>query len=279
MSEWLKKNPDRTAEDVLKLSPNELIDQAWDGIFSFDFPVWSSTTKESVSSAILRNYFMREIAYETPAYWKLKLHSKMEQIMPYWAEMGNIQDGIGDIYDGGSEKEVISRNATEESNRDVTKGNERTGSQTRGATGSDNVTDTYGENHHSSGNSTNTRTGKNLFSDTPQNGLQQVEEGKYLTNATIENGTGSEEASTDERIDRTNSRSGRTQADENLDSSITDKGNENEFANAERNENVSRETLRKVGGRVDQAAKAKETFVNCIQGVVRDVADLFMLIY
>lgn len=164
-------------------------------IFSFDFPLYDSSYRNVLCTKILRHFYTREIGAETYGLWKLRLESKLNEIMPYYNKL--YESGLKDfnpLWDTQMETSYQGNKAGESS---------ETGSSKEAEKGSDDTARSLGDVLKSkaktvedvSGNNTSTevegytdtqkgdKTDK--YSDTPQGGLAGVEEGVYLTNARI----------------------------------------------------------------------------------------------
>lgn len=118
-----------------------VINNAIPKIFDFDFPIFDEAYRETLCKKIIMHYYTREIGFETVGLWKLKLQSKMNEIMPYYNNLYNLRV---------QEKNLFS-------NVDVTK--------------------VYTKDNTGDG------TSRNMYSDTPQGSLQNVDNETYLTNA------------------------------------------------------------------------------------------------
>lgn len=131
----------------------ELIDKIWDKVFTFDFPIFDESYRKELCVKILRHYWTREIGQETYGAWKIRLETKLCDIMPYYNQL--------------YKSELLEFNPMFDV--DLTRSGDRTnkGSVTGTDTGESKTTD--------------------LFSDTPQNGLRDVESGEYLTSANVNN--------------------------------------------------------------------------------------------
>lgn len=131
----------------------ELIGEIWDKVFTFDFPIFDESYRKELCVKILRHYWTREIGQETYGAWKIRLETKLCDIMPYYNQL--------------YKSELLEFNPMFDV--DLTRSGDRTnkGSVTGTDTGESKTTD--------------------LFSDTPQNGLRDVESGEYLTSANVNN--------------------------------------------------------------------------------------------
>lgn len=139
----------------------EILNECWDKIFDFEFPIFDETYKPVLCKKILKHFYTREIGEETVGLWKLRLDMRMNEIMPYYNKL--------------YESELIQFNPM----YDV--------DLTRDHTLESNGTREYTDNGTVNGTSHDVT----KYSDTPQGSLQNVESGEYLTDATIVDGTNS----------------------------------------------------------------------------------------
>lgn len=65
----------------------EIIDKARPNIFDFPYPIFNAEYKPVLENKILMHYYTREISEETYGLWKLRLRSKMNEIMPYYNQL------------------------------------------------------------------------------------------------------------------------------------------------------------------------------------------------
>lgn len=142
-----------------------VIKKALPKIFDFDFPIFDEDYRTVIETKIIKHYYTREISQETVGLWKLRLNTKMNEIMPYYNQLYKAWSvDFNPLYD-----------------TDIT------------------------TEHTLDNESTQTTTGKSTdrFSDTPQGSLQNIENNTYLSNATIvdSNASGTSN-STDEYLEK-----------------------------------------------------------------------------
>lgn len=200
---------------------NDVIEKARQNIFSFKYPIFDQSYKALLETKILKHYYTREIGFETVGLWKLKLDTKMNEIMPYYNQLYESTllefNPLYDVYlerthnvKGNTDKNEIGDNVINESQNgsvNVKGTRDDYGSQiVSGTTISDSSHDgrttgvvnsetsdvseskliKKGEN-----TSTNTGTVKNengrtdKYSDTPQGEITNLNSSKYLTNARV----------------------------------------------------------------------------------------------
>lgn len=66
---------------------DERITEALPVIFNFSFPIWSEDDLSHLEFMIIEHYYTQEIGFETVGLWKLKLRTKLREIMPYYVEL------------------------------------------------------------------------------------------------------------------------------------------------------------------------------------------------
>ena len=130
---------------------DEIIDAAIPKIFDFEFPIFDEAYRGVLCKKILKHFYTREICEETVGLWKLRLNTKLNEIMPYYNQLykSELLD-FNPMYN----TEITTSN----------KGTRKSESETKAE-------------------ANNTGTERNLYSDTPQGGLQNLESENYLTNA------------------------------------------------------------------------------------------------
>lgn len=146
-------------------SVKEILEQSRKKIFDFEYPIFDPDYKGILETKILRHYYMREICDETYGLWKLHLEDKMNLIMPYYNQ----------FYENGLE----GLNPFDDTNYTTDRGkNTGTDAETIG-----NRKDTGTSETESHGKENFKGDNWSLFQDTPQNGLTDVKNLEYLTNA------------------------------------------------------------------------------------------------
>lgn len=133
-------------------------------IFSFNYPIFDEAYRPVLQSKILRHYYTQEIGEETVGLWKLRLDTRLNEIMPY--------------YNKYYEAELIEFNPlynvdyTRTGNRDGETTND--GTENRAAGGSDTRTSEETRNDVSTTETTRESGTWDLYSDTPQGGIDGI---------------------------------------------------------------------------------------------------------
>lgn len=139
------------SNSVLSLSTlDEQIEKARPQIFDFDYPFYDPSSKAAFETWILESILMDEINYETYGLWHLRLRTWMKTNMPYYNK----------LYESAK---LITNPLKNHHLERITEGS---------------------ENGTSNANGTSNYIGWNMYADTPQGGINGLENSNYLTNAT-----------------------------------------------------------------------------------------------
>ena len=144
------------AEEQTKIK--NLASEGREEIFDFEYPLSTHVDKEDFEVMILNHFLMRRIGYDTLNAFKIALNVKLNEIMPMYNKMFDVLDGWNLFNDG----ETILESGTNSLN-----------------------------NISSSSNISDRR-----YSDTPQQQLSNVQDGKYITDYNYDTDTGSVSSST-----------------------------------------------------------------------------------
>ena len=150
-------------ESVGENDVNNVLDLSWNKIFDSTFPIFDEAYRKPLCKKILKHFYTREICCETFGLWKMWLNEKMELIMPYYNQLYR--------------SELLEINPFY--NFDYTKtGGEIKASDTavneiRGGTLNEGIMSEVNDRSNN----------WNVYSDTPQGSLQNLENGTYMTDA------------------------------------------------------------------------------------------------
>lgn len=263
-----------------------VIERARKKIFDFNYPIFDTNYKQTLETKILMHYYTREISEETYGLWKLRLMTKLNEIMPYYNKLYESElikyNPLWNV-DITTDRDVVTDNQFE-SESVVDSTNKRTGDDTRTLGGQD--VSTLGGEDVTTENQNRIHDEWNLFSDTPQGGIGGIEgatddptlgDNAYLTNAThnFGNTEGTELESTTE-YGRTNTTDyGRV---DTLNHNTKDK-----YDGDTKNDGTSNEVvdyIEKMTGYRDKfpseaILKFRETFLNIDMMIIKDLRNLF----
>ena len=138
-----------------KTKIKNLAKESRDYIFDFDYPLSNKVDKEKFETMIINHFILRRIGFETFTSFQIQLNVKLNEIMPLYNKMFDSLDGWNLFNDG----EIVERDLKD--NRTI-------------------------ENNTSANNklNNNSETISDLrYSDTPQNQLENLRDGSYVTDA------------------------------------------------------------------------------------------------
>lgn len=76
-----------TCEQKDSLSIDDILLLTHGKIFDFDYPIFDTSYKTVLETKILKWFYVEEIGFETVGLFKLRLNSKMNEIMPYYNQL------------------------------------------------------------------------------------------------------------------------------------------------------------------------------------------------
>ena len=249
-------------------STAETIEKARPLIFNFDYPIFDDKYKKVLETKIIKRYYTREIGEETYGLWKLRLDTRLNEIMPFYNKLYESEllefNPFYDV-DVTTSRNIEGTGNTDKdgSRKDVTTG-------TNGTVG--NVTSSDKGNAHDV--TTDKREDWDLHSDTPQGSISKIKDSDnmYLTDAKnmTKDGTVTSDSETSNKgavdtvVDSTINR--------NLDGSFK----ENSIMNT--TENYLETVKGKRGGQsyMELLIKYRKTFINIDMMILEDLSDLFM---
>ena len=310
------------------------IDNARTQIFTENYPMYIGGNKRDLENKILRHYYMREIGLETVGLWKHFLNTRMLEIMPYYCDY--VKNSVNNLVPNSTidlTREIIesitgSGETVENGTNDETRTNTRNLAGSSATTFGHGVTDEttfgHGINDETTFGHTLTKTGseetdhdstrtpnltrRDKYSDTPQNGITQVDQDAFLTNYRNVSDTGTERtlgSDTTTFTQRADTESGKNTTvttnsgkdtktitnrgtdttnttDTGTDTYVTDGEHANTTTNTnEQDKSVTDTTtgITSMKDFVEIKARIMELVMNVDMMIISDLSDLFMRIY
>ena len=278
-------------------SVNDIITQAIPKVFNFDFPIFDEAYRNVLLKKILKHYYTREISEETVGLWKLRMDTRLNEIMPYYNQLYKSEllkfNPLYDVDYTREHKGNGTNNRTGNTNKTVNEAYKKSIAEeaTKNETDNRQITskNTIASNSETNGTNSSNESGNSLdkYSDTPQGQLDNLVNGNYLTNArdidserTV-NGNNSETSSGSGTNDYTET-NGNTLTGTNT-RNITDdnKRDMTENENVTDSVNSTEEYLEKVSGKIgsgnysEMLMKYRKTFLNIDMMVIDELEDLF----
>lgn len=130
-------------------------------IFNFSYPISTALNKDDFEILILNHFIMRRIGFETMTAFQIALNVKLNTIMPMYNKMFEALEGWNLFNDG----EEVTR--TQADTRTI---NNSSNIDTTSNTNTNNIVD-------------------NRYSNTPQNKIQDVKDGSYMSEYTLTDST------------------------------------------------------------------------------------------
>lgn len=240
---------------------DDVLSKSWNKIFTSKCKFFDEEYRGVLCQKILKHYYTQEIGAETVGLWKLWMNTRLEEIMPYYNKM--YESAALEFDPLGDTKYDVTRNVNSEENKNENK-NEN---ENIGTSGSSNSSSTR-DNTESSEYSTDD-TKRDLYSDTPQGAITNLENENYLTNArkVIGNsgGTGSSNGTEKQTFNST-------------DKGTSDRSrNENVTGNVNSTEDYIEKVVGKRNGQSfsSMLIEYRESLVNVDMMVIDEFKDLF----
>ena len=265
LCESLTGHDDSTGYDDI----DSIIQDAIPLIFSFDFPIFDEEYRNVLCTKILRHYYTREIGLETYGLWKLKLQTKLNEIMPYYNKL--------------YESELYKYNPLHDVDMTTTNVGQKTGERTD--VQNDDRTNTFSGSRTSENEQTNVASNENtrntdsqdrdMYSDTPQGGLTGVDTNTYLTNFRKILGTNN----TTDKGNATDVSNGKqTTSDQNSESS---RGTSTTLGKTNNTEDYVMHVVGKSAGAnyAKMIKDFRDNLLNIDMDIIRDLGELFMLLW
>lgn len=296
-----------TAQGYEKIS--DIIDNSWDKIFDFNFPIFDETYRKPLCTKIIKHYYTREICAETVARWKLFLDSRLNEIMDkYNILYRTINTEFSPFADVDYTREYTKHNEGSQENEGSSEVN-TTGSGSASSTGRDTADSSASENvstettqeatsSQSAESHSEASSGvgaKSKYNDTPQGDLTNTETDRYLTNFSINDtlttqesdGTNSGESSNsgtttvEGSTGRTNSETKNSSISSQTQDTAHETGTQTNSIDVNNTEEYAERVFGKQGG--ESYSKLFIDFVREFEAIdnmiIKNLCDLFMCVY
>lgn len=286
------------SESEGQASVKQIIAAAIPSVFDFDFPIFDENYRNVLETKILKHYYTREIGLETVGLWKLKLDTKLNEIMPFYNQLYKSElIEFNPMYDVDltrdhnlKRKETTNQDATEKGTTEKT-GNvdDNTHTETSDNQNSESTTDIQNTTGSTSKEQLGaSKTHYDKYSDTPQGSLQNVQNDTYLTNARMINDTDNQMGET--TVSGNDTSKGTTTANSNTDGtndterniSTNDREEKSVSQNLNKNLNSIDDYIEHVKGKNGSVSfstmlnEFRTTFLNIDMQIIDELSELFM---
>lgn len=282
-------------------SVNKIIEKALPSVFDFSFPIFDEKYRSVLETKILKHYYTREIGLESVGLWKLKLETKLNEIMPFYNQLYKSELlEFNPFYDVDltrdhklNKTENTKQTGTEEidstKNGSVTDETNTKENGNQNSTSNTNISNTTGSTSEETAGATKTHYDK--YSDTPQGSLQNVKNDTYLTNARMVNDTDNQTGKT--TINGSDESKGTTASNTKTNNAVdttrniatNDRENRNTTQSANRDLTSLDDYLEHVKGKNGGASYStllneyRQTFLNIDMQIINELDELFMLLW
>lgn len=256
------------------MSVEQVIQAAIPSVFNFNFPIFDEKYRNVLETKILRHYYTREIGLETVGLWKLKLNTKLNEIMPYYNQLYKSElIEFNPMYDTDMSRSYKRTNdGTQKMTGDVRSDGTQESTHDGNSTAKSDGNDKQTTNQTGSGSATK----KDAYSDTPQGALTNVENLTYLSNARIINDGKTETLN----VTTDSTRGDTTTTDTSSTDTLDTTSNSSTSANTTINnlEDYTEYVKGKRGGENYSSLLRdfRDTFLNIDMLIINDLNELFM---
>ena len=252
---------------------NNILKSVWSDVIPQEWEIFDEDYRSVLCQKILKHYYTREIGFETVGLWKLKMETKLNEIMPYYNELYRTKLMQYDPFrDVDFFRDHAGKGWTEGT------GSRASNNQVAEATHEerDNVI-VNADSGNSSGSGQRAATEWNVYSDTPQGALTNVQNNTYLTDARkIED---NESTAHNEQYQKAQNQ--RQDDDRNGTRNVS--GNSSE--NTSNEVNSTDEYLEHVYGKYHSRTymsiikEVREIIINIDMMIIDDLKELFMMLW
>lgn len=286
------------SESEGQVSVKQIIAAAIPSVFDFDFPIFDESYRNVLETKILKHYYTREIGLETVGLWKLKLDTKLNEIMPFYNQLYKSElIEFNPMYDVDltrdhnlKREETTKQDATEKGTTEKTGSvDDSTHTETSDNQNSESTTDIQNTTGSTSEEQLGaSKTHYDKYSDTPQGSLQNVQNDTYLTNARmindIDKQTGKTTVSGSDTSMGTTTANSSTDGTNDMERNISTNDSEEKSVSQNLNKNLNSfdeyiEHVKGKNGGVSYSAMLNEfrtTFLNIDMQIINELSDLFM---
>lgn len=259
-----------TPEEIIAATADKVLPQLW--------PIWEGGDRVALSRSIIRHYYIYEIGLETVGLWRFYIGMRLNERMPYYIDLVKSKLEYDKIFDTQDKTIVRRRDEEEDKSLLYNKNHTVTENQTKESDMSGTRTSDSSSTQNLSGHEDQSSSNTQKYSDTPQDGLQNVIDGTYLTNVTIDSGSGDSNTTSDS--------SSTQDYDEEVSSNTTERegretGETEDYGEtSDRTLGVDvRETYAGFeGNRVEFTMQYREAIINVTEMIIHDLRDLFISI-
>lgn len=248
---------------------NDVLDKSWNIIFTNNWEIFDESYRKILCEKILRKYFTREICAETVELWKLWLDATMCEIMPTYNQLYESTLIKYDIFNNVDVTETFEKSGKEDSKNIGNINTTDSGTQTNTGKSTGNIKGTTKSDNK------NNSTEWDLHSDTPQGGIDGVENEQYLSDATKRTNNSNADSTV------TNSENNSTEINNTLKTLNTQTNSNTNKGTKESSEEWTQRIFGKNNGQSNASLlkEFRENILNIDQMIIKDLETLFFQLW
>ena len=245
---------------------NVLSDTTVEKVFkNITFPIFDEAYRVPLEKKILLHFYTREIGFETVGLWKLKLTSKLQDIMPYYNQLyQSAKDAAGLDFFNSTDYSIV-MNGTTQDVETLLKGIGKTTTHS----GKDIAKQTQDLNTTTDTNAS----GRTINADTPQSKINDIE----LADTNV---FASEYEKTKDTTNKTEATTGTVSIENSYDSSIKETNTGTDKTTRDSTDNNTKTVRGRDGETAASILKEmRTTFINIDQMIIEELSPLFMSLW
>ena len=291
-------------------SVNTVIEGTREWLFNFSYPSseLTSSEKSHLEAHIMRHYYTREIGFETFGLFKMKLESKLWDIMPRYEQLYALEhrnlDFFSDVNYTKQHTGTFEQDGTVNKRSGAVE-HANSGTQSTTMSGGAETTRSGSQTAANSGTNTRVTTGKykdtnsgsdvDLFSDTPQSEVDITASAAYVTTVNKSNkGSATEREYTNLTDTDTDLRSTTTTFNNVKDTTVfnnqkSENTNNQKLTDTFQNlldeidktdtTRFTESVIGNMGGTIDKYLKYRDNIINIEEMIINDLSDLFLKLW
>lgn len=172
-------NGEKDEDDYTKIK--DLAKYGRTKIFNFDYPLSNNVNKEEFETIILKHYLTRRINFDTVTLFRISLDAKLNEIMPRYNKMFDSFIDWNLFNDG----EITNRTGNDNRTQNSTNNSNQTSNNSSTQNNTNETNNILQNDSHTNTNTISDRRNSEL----PQNQLQELRDGNYVTDYNYDTGT------------------------------------------------------------------------------------------
>ena len=248
---------------------NDVLDKSWNIIFTNNWEIFDESYRKILCEKILRKYFTREICAETVELWKLWLDATMCEIMPTYNQLYESTLIKYDVFNNVDVTTTFTKSGKENSKNTENINTTDSGTQTNTGKSIGKVKGT------TKSDSKNNGTEWNLHSDTPQGGIEGIENGTHLSDATKRTNNSNSDSTV------TSNENNSTELNNTLKTTNTQNSNNTNKGTKESSEEWTQRIFGKNNGQSNNILlkEFRDNILNIDQMIIKDLEPLFFQLW